>query len=133
MKANIGFFIGIVLLAVRLVNPQGLHRAQLITILIGFVIPFIGTILASAGITFFSQRDATPITFALGNLIIIWSLFRYRLFETMPIARDTLVERMRDGVVVLDAEDHLVDIPSIGLWAIQNVLNALSATLVCII
>ena len=34
----------------------------------------------------------------------------YQLFDLTPIARDTLVEQMAEGVIVLDADDRIVDL-----------------------
>ena len=38
------------------------------------------------------------------------ALFRFRTFDLAPIARDRLVERMVDGMLVLDAQDRVVDL-----------------------
>ncbi|MBE0691099.1 MAG: PAS domain-containing protein, partial [Anaerolineae bacterium] len=42
--------------------------------------------------------------------VIFWALFRYRLFSLQPIAREQAFEDMDDAVIVLDAENRLVDI-----------------------
>jgi PAS domain S-box-containing protein len=55
-------------------------------------------------------RDTSPFTFALGNLVIAWGLFRYRLFDVVPIARELVIESMSDAVIALDERDYLVDI-----------------------
>ena len=51
-----------------------------------------------------------PISFLFTGLIYFVSLFRFRLFDLLPIARDVLVERMTEGVIVLDAESRVIDI-----------------------
>ncbi len=38
------------------------------------------------------------------------ALFGFRMFNVVPVARDTVFERMADGVLVLDAENHIVDL-----------------------
>ena len=50
-----------------------------------------------------------PMSFLLTGLIYFTSLFRFRLFDLLPIARDTLVENMSDSVLVLDNENRVVD------------------------
>ncbi|MBK8794090.1 MAG: PAS domain-containing protein [Holophaga sp.] len=44
-----------------------------------------------------------------GGIAISVAIFSYRLFDLEPIARDTLIEMLSDGVVVLDAQSRLVD------------------------
>jgi PAS domain S-box-containing protein len=46
----------------------------------------------------------------MGNLVIAWGLFRYRLFDIVPIAYDLIVESMSDAVMVLDVHDRVVDV-----------------------
>lgn len=90
------------------VNPN--QRVQIVIISIGLLIPIVGTILSFTGIRFLPQRDSTPLFTAIGNVILVWGLLRYRVFEVLPIARETIVENMDDVVVVLDAQDRIVDI-----------------------
>ena len=51
-----------------------------------------------------------PMSFLLTGCIYFTSLFRYRLFDLLPIARDTLIEQMTESVVVLDRADRILDI-----------------------
>jgi PAS domain S-box-containing protein len=46
----------------------------------------------------------------ISNVIIAWALYRFRLFDIVPIARDYVVGHMSDIVFVLDAENRFVDI-----------------------
>ena len=105
-------FWGVGLLIQRLFRPHGLYRTQLAIITLGFIIPIFGTILALFDIHIAPQRDATPFTNAIANLIIAWGLFRYKLFEVVPIGRDRLFEAMVDPVVILDNQHMVVDINS---------------------
>jgi len=105
-------FWGIGLLIQRLFRPRGLYRTQLAIITFGFLIPIIGTILTLFDIHIAPQRDITPFTNAIANLIIAWGLFRYKLFEVVPVGRDRLFEAMVDPVVILDNQHIVVDINS---------------------
>jgi PAS domain S-box-containing protein len=42
-------------------------------------------------------------------MAIALSLFRYRLLDVVPVARENVIEDMADGVVVLDLQDRVVD------------------------
>jgi PAS domain S-box-containing protein len=61
------------------------------------------------GINITPQRDPTPFTFAIGNLIIGVGLFHYRLLDLVPIARERVLENMTDAIIVLDASNRVVD------------------------
>lgn len=85
------------------------YKRQTATIFIGALIPVLGGFATFSGLTLGGQRDIAPVTFALGNIGIAWGLFRYRLFDLVPIARDTVLENMTDGVLVLDLEHRIID------------------------
>lgn len=53
--------------------------------------------------------DLNPPVYALWGLAVTIAIFRYRLFDLAPIARDTLIENLNDGVLVLDEQHRLVD------------------------
>jgi PAS domain S-box-containing protein/putative nucleotidyltransferase with HDIG domain len=101
---------GIAQLVRLAIRAQRFYSAQIWLIILGFLIPVAGTVLTLLGIQFAPQRDATPFTFALGNLIVAWGLFRFRLFALTPIGRDSVFEAMVDPVVILDAKHTIMDI-----------------------
>jgi PAS domain S-box-containing protein len=101
---------GLGLLLVHLFRQHGLYRLQTAYILIGLLIPVAGTILGLAGITLGGQRDVTPFTFGVGNLLLAWGLFRYRTFDVRPVARDTVLENILEAVIILDDRQVVVDL-----------------------
>ncbi len=111
-------FWGVGVLARRLVQPHSLYRVQTAIVIFGFLIPVIGTVFTLLGIRMAPQRDAAPFTGALASLVVAWGLFRYRLFEIVPIAREKVVENIADPVLVLDALNRVVDINQAALQSI---------------
>jgi PAS domain S-box-containing protein/putative nucleotidyltransferase with HDIG domain len=102
--------LGVGLLVSRLIRPHHLYRAQVGVIILGIVIPMAGTILTLGGIDISPMRDNTPVAAALGNLVVAWGLFRFRIFEVTPVGRDQVFEAMVDPVVILDNRNNIVDI-----------------------
>ncbi|MFN8433587.1 MAG: histidine kinase N-terminal 7TM domain-containing protein [Anaerolineales bacterium] len=94
----------------RLILPQSLYRAQAVIVLLGFAIPLLSWALTVLGVQITPERDATPFSAAIGNLIIAWGIFRFRIFEVMPIARDRVFEALVDPVVILDKNNMVIDI-----------------------
>ena len=116
-------FTGLGILLRRLKRPHNLYRQQILTVAFGFFIPIGTTLLTVMGIDFKPFRDVSPFTFAIGNLIIAWGLFRYRLFDVLPIARDIILENMLDLVIVLDAQDRIIDANPSALFALNRRSN----------
>jgi PAS domain S-box-containing protein len=100
----------IILLAIKYVLSHPLYRTQVGFILAGNLMPLIGTVLTLTSKIQGPYRDVTPFTFAVGNLIVAWGLFRYRLFDVVPLAWDKVIENMSDAVIVVDAQNRVVNL-----------------------
>lgn len=107
----------------RLVQPQSLYRAQALVVLLGFAIPLVGWALTILGVQITPERDSTPFSAAIGNLIIAWGIFRFRIFEVMPIARDKVFEALVDPVVILDKNNIVIDINAAMLTLLDKKEN----------
>jgi PAS domain S-box-containing protein/putative nucleotidyltransferase with HDIG domain len=99
-----------IIVAQRFFRPHRLYRAQVATIIMGFFVPILGTILPIFDIQVMPQRDPAPLTIAIGNLIIAWGLFRFRIFQVITVGRDRVFEEMVDPVVILDRSYTIVDV-----------------------
>jgi PAS domain S-box-containing protein len=108
-------FYGISLLIRRALQPHNAHRLQYWTIAIGFLIPIALSILSLFNLYVAPQRDIAPFSFAVGNLVVAWGLFRYGLFDLVPIARERVLENLTDAVIVLDASNRVVDVNRVAL------------------
>jgi PAS domain S-box-containing protein len=103
-------FWGIGNLIKRAIQPYNPYRFQFWTVALGFLIPILLSFFALANIKIAPQRDISPFSLAIGNLVVTWGFFRYGLFDVVPIARERIVESMIDPIVVLDANNRVVDI-----------------------
>ncbi|HEX2979910.1 MAG TPA: histidine kinase N-terminal 7TM domain-containing protein, partial [Anaerolineaceae bacterium] len=105
----ITLIVATLLLLVNYFATPRLYRFQVGTILAGISIPWIVTLIAILQIFPWPLHEATPIAFAFSNALIAWALFRFGLFNIIPVARELLVENLRDGVIVLDNALRMVD------------------------
>jgi PAS domain S-box-containing protein len=108
-------FYGISLLIRRALQPHNEHRLQYWTIAIGFLIPVALSILSLFNLYVSPQRDLSPFSLAIGNLVVTWGLFRYGLFGLVPIARERVLENMTDAIIVVDGLNRVVDINQAAL------------------
>lgn len=116
----LAYIIAMILLLRNLRRTNRLFQFQSVFVILGFTIPIIGSIPGMAGIILFGQRDITPYTFGISNLIYAWGLFRFGLFNIAPIARAAVFENMSDMVVVLDMDSRVVDINRAALTGLKR-------------
>jgi PAS domain S-box-containing protein len=102
--------VGILLLLHVSLRPPHLYRRQVIVLLIGLLAPWVGNVLYISGLRPFSYLDPSPFAFILTGLAVVGGLFRFRLLDLVPIARSAIIESMDEGVLVLDAQDRVVDL-----------------------
>ena len=86
-----------------------LSRRQAGSVLLAMVVPWAANIIYVFELSPLPGLNMTPMGFAVSGLILVWSILGLRLFDLVPIARDTLVEHMSDGVLVLDTHNRIVD------------------------
>jgi len=101
--------IGLVLIVRALLRWPKQYRGQMIWILLATLTPFIANV-----ITVFRILpiliDLTPFAFTITGIGMAFALFRHRLLDIAPIARDIVIDGMKDGMIILDANRRIVDI-----------------------
>ncbi len=102
-------FASCLLLARYTYRAPRLHRLQAATLLVGACAPLASSLLYVWGWSPLRGLDWSPFPFVVTGSALTWSILRYHLLEIVPIARDTLIENMKDGVLVLDSRDRVMD------------------------
>jgi PAS domain S-box-containing protein len=107
-----GYFIGLlhVMVLVRLFIRAPRHRWMAAILILD---PFI-----TRGTYFFHIANWNPvapfdpmlIAVNLSLLPYALAIFGFRMFDVVPVARDTVIEQMTDGMVVLDTENRIADL-----------------------
>ena len=100
---------GSVLLIRRLIRVPQLYRSQTIAILLGLLSPWGANVMYLFGFNPFPHLDLTPFAFIVMGLVVFWGAFRFQLLTVVPIARDTVIDGMEDGIIVFDSEDRIID------------------------
>lgn len=83
-------------------------RSQWLALITAALIPLAGNAAYIFGLTV-PGLDPTPIAFTLSGLLFTRAVHRDRLFDLVPVARNTVVESLNDAVVVLDAARRVLD------------------------
>jgi PAS domain S-box-containing protein len=101
---------GATLLLWTIFRAPRLYRGQAGALLIGTLVPWVANFLYNFGLNPLPGVELTPIAFAITGVSLGWAIFRWRLLDVVPVARDMVFESMCDGVVTLDVQNRVVDI-----------------------
>jgi diguanylate cyclase (GGDEF)-like protein/PAS domain S-box-containing protein len=91
-------------------RSRELYRIQSVGIIIATLIPWISELIYDFAPGVLPGLDISAITLTLSGIIFTVSLTRWKLLDMIPVARETLVEHLQDGMIVLDASDRVVDV-----------------------
>src|SRR6266700_3452908 len=106
-------FVGAILICMliqSLVRSARLYLGQAVALLIAVVAPWVGNALTIFGLNPFPKLDLTPFAFTVTGVAMASSLFLFRLLDIIPVAREAVIESMRDAVIVLDEQNRIVDL-----------------------
>jgi PAS domain S-box-containing protein len=81
---------------------------KVLIIVTGLCLPVIIKIVTAANPDLLHNLDITPLVFTICWCFVCWFAFRYRLLDIVPLARDTFIEQMGDGVLVADMDGSLL-------------------------
>jgi len=95
---------GGIVLAREFFLVSGLYRQQVAALLFGVCVPWF----ANMARTFGWIEMPPSLVFSSTGLVFAWGIFRLQVMDLVPVASATLIERLQNGVVAVDAQDRLV-------------------------
>jgi PAS domain S-box-containing protein len=103
--------VGIFLLVQALVRSGRLYRWQVSALLFAVFTPWLANaVLDLSGLNPFPDLELTPLALGLTVPVVAWSLARLRLRDIVPVSRQAVIESMRDVVILLDAQNRIVQL-----------------------
>ncbi|MBE0680403.1 MAG: diguanylate cyclase [Anaerolineales bacterium] len=96
------------LLVIELLQRPRIYRLQISLVALGILIPLVGNAIFLIGTNPIKNLDITPLFFLPTALILSWGIVKYRLFEVLPPEHLSVLESMKDGVVVLNPQQKIV-------------------------
>ncbi|SNZ05651.1 PAS/PAC sensor signal transduction histidine kinase [Natronoarchaeum philippinense] len=97
---------GTVMMLEQLYRSESLYRGQSTAMLVSVLVPWAGNALWLSGTT---GLDWTPLGFGVAAGAVYWAMASYEFMDLSPVARDTVVDRIPSGVVVIDPEGRITD------------------------
>ncbi len=107
-------FISLGILVSFLLHARPVYRRQLVLVIAGCVVPWVGNALYLVGLQPVAALDLTPISFAVTAIVLAQGLHRWRFLDLRPVARDAVIEQMGDVVLILDDVGRIVDHNPVG-------------------
>ncbi len=91
------------------VNTRYTSRTQLLSLVVAISAGVAPAVASRAEFTPVSTYDHTAFGISAFVIVVTYGVFRHSFVELAPVARDAVVERLGDPLLVLDREERLVD------------------------
>jgi PAS domain S-box-containing protein len=101
--------VGAFVLVQAVVRSRRLYRWHAPALLFAATVPWLGNVLFLTGLNPFPGVDLTALGFNVTGLTFAWSLSRLRLGDIVSVSRGTIIQKISDGLIVLDAENRLLE------------------------
>ncbi|MES2448570.1 MAG: histidine kinase N-terminal 7TM domain-containing protein [Bacteroidota bacterium] len=88
---------------------DSIYKKQNYSIVIAALVPWITNMFYLLGIRPFGHIDLTPFAFIIATFLIFIGIYRFKLFDIIPIAREKVLALMQDGFFVLDHQNRIID------------------------
>jgi signal transduction histidine kinase len=99
---------GTVLVARSLRRSPPPFRGQFHVLMAAALLPLAGNLIYVTGRSA-QGLDPTPLAFVASSLLFTWALFRYHLFDLVPVAREMVVDSLSDAAIVVDRSRRVLD------------------------
>ncbi|KAF0235583.1 MAG: signal-transducing histidine [Prolixibacteraceae bacterium] len=90
-------------------NFSAYYKNQASTLLVASLFPVTGNLMYLTNVNPYPGFDWTPVSFVLTGIIVALGIFRFRMFDIVPLARTKLFEIINDGVVIINNEGFIED------------------------
>lgn len=87
-----------------------LARLQGRMLFFGSLLPLVGNLIYLFQPPAFDGVDWSSLFISASSVFFLWALYGMNLINIIPIARETLIDRSSDGMIVLDTRNHIIDI-----------------------
>lgn len=88
---------------------HGQARRQSLILMLSILVPLAVSVVEVLNFVTYPV-DLISLAFTFTGFGFFWAVFRFRLFELMPVAREAIFQGVSDGVLVLDESNHIADV-----------------------
>ncbi|HSG44068.1 MAG TPA: diguanylate cyclase [Anaerolineales bacterium] len=91
-------------------HANSFFKRQYMLVMVGSIFPFALSLFTQLTSTRYNDLDMSAISFGISGIIYAYAILRHQFMDLVPVARSRLIEKMSDGVLVLDVQGRIVDI-----------------------
>ena len=106
-------FLGLIMCLLVALSSAKLYRQQAILLLIAGLVPLIVSVFDFSYLVL-PEWNLTPTGFLFTGGALIWGMHRWRLLDLTPVAYQAMIQKMIDGIFVVDANQRITDINPAG-------------------
>lgn len=85
------------------------YKKQNRVILTAAMLPWVANFFYIVGLRPIPNLDITPFAFQVSTFLIFVAIYRFKLLNVLPVAREKVLELMGDGFMVLDHRNRIID------------------------
>jgi signal transduction histidine kinase len=109
---------GLVFLLRLVFTAEYMFVDQALALVVGALAPIVASAVTVTGLSPVPGLDLTPIAFSISGVTFGYALLHSELLDRVPaarrIGRNTIVRNIRDGVVVIDDDEVVIDMNSVA-------------------
>lgn len=90
-------------------KAESIYRRQNFTIFFAALIPWLVNLAYLLGLRPLMNLDLTPFAFIVALSLIAIAIYRFKLFDILPVAREKVLDLIQDGYLVLDGKNRIID------------------------
>jgi len=98
-----------------IIHHKKSFRSQGWVVLTGGLFPWFVSIIYLTGGNPVPGMDLAPVSITLSGILAAYAIFYFHFLDLVPIARETLVEILPDGILALDGQNRIQDINEAAL------------------
>jgi signal transduction histidine kinase len=100
---------GSLLLAQAVIRFPRLYQGQIFTLLVGVFTPLVANLMWISGRNPIAPYDPSSLAFVVSGIFVTIGIFRFQLFNVVPVAHDIVFQEIRNGVIVIDLREQIMD------------------------
>nr|WP_121271261.1 histidine kinase N-terminal 7TM domain-containing protein [Pedobacter schmidteae] len=86
-----------------------IYKRQNYTIFFAALIPWLVNLAYLLGLRPLDNLDLTPFAFIVAIFLISVAIYRFKLFDILPVAGEKVLDLIQDGYLVLDGQHRIID------------------------
>ena len=113
------FLIATILLFKHLLKRSGTIVLKGVITFVGGLFPWLASVFYLSGVNILPGLDLVPGSIILSGVLFSFAILNIKFLDLAPMARETLVENLTDGIIVLDIKNRIQDINSVAIGLLE--------------